>query len=314
MEEGMARSAQELQESSQALGNLDSLEERTSSRTLGIYNAAIFKITTGQNYTVHFVNASDVSMLSELISSTMELTNKSWISQYDTPYVSEVGDLYLVADIIGLSLKYLPEDSGSQKVCLHVNPVKNWTEVELGKFTSARPGTDMFIGYPSAEAGFKDCNGSEFLWPTMPVNPAGGLGITKYMRYENNSWVTPSPPSTSIDQMPSFRVLYGLAAPRSTGSRFQISLSFMITVICCNVLKLAAISWTLRRPLSSQIMTVGDCIVSFLESPDPVTAGFCTLDRKAAINEGDVAETHQPREIRFIDMLWGKHYSSRFIL
>ena len=58
----------------------------------------MFGVTTGQDYNIYFINASDVSTVSASASTKTNLTNEDWESLYDTQYVPSVGDLYLIID------------------------------------------------------------------------------------------------------------------------------------------------------------------------------------------------------------------------
>ena len=62
------------------------------------YNSAVFELTTGRDYDIYFINASDVSTVRALASTKTNLTNENWESLYDTQYVPSVGDLYLIID------------------------------------------------------------------------------------------------------------------------------------------------------------------------------------------------------------------------
>lgn len=69
------------------------------------YNSAVFELTTGRDYSIYFINASEVSTVRALASTKTNLTNENWESLYDTPYVPSVGDLYLIIDEVCLGVE-----------------------------------------------------------------------------------------------------------------------------------------------------------------------------------------------------------------
>ncbi|KUJ21272.1 uncharacterized protein LY89DRAFT_730060 [Mollisia scopiformis] len=80
-----------------------------------LYNSSIFEVTTGQHYNIYFVNGSDSSILENLEKTKTKLSNGTWQALYDTQYVPNAGDLYLIIDQFALSAK------------LDVYSSKNWS-------------------------------------------------------------------------------------------------------------------------------------------------------------------------------------------
>jgi hypothetical protein len=76
------------------------------------YNSAIFEVTTGQYYCIHFVNESDSSLVDTLATSNVYLSNSKWESLYDSQFVPDSGDIYLVIDqfALGASLDLSSEN------------------------------------------------------------------------------------------------------------------------------------------------------------------------------------------------------------
>lgn len=74
-------------------------------------------------------------------------------------------------------------------------------------------------------------------------------------------------------------IQYCLSQRATENCKLQFSLAIMITVIMCNLIKvicLSVIVWTRdQKPL----VTLGDAIASFLEKPDPNTAGCCIFGK-----------------------------------
>jgi hypothetical protein len=68
-----------------------------------------------------------------------------------------------------------------------------------------------------------------------------------------------------------------------TRSRIQLSLRFMVIVILCNAVKLGMMLWVLLRENSDFIVTIGDGVASYLDSPDPNTKALCVLSKDAIV-------------------------------
>lgn len=95
---------------------------------------------------------------------------------------------------------------------------------------------------------------------------------------EENPYRLVSSPGWDID--------YCLAEPTElTGMcQLQYSLIIMICVLIANATKFICIMFILRTHLDQVLATIGDAIASFLESPDPITAGRPFLTRSQARN------------------------------
>ena len=75
----------------------------------------MFGVTTGQDYNIYVINASDVSAVNALAPTRTNLTKYEWKSLYDTQYVPSAGDLYLVIDEFGLGVKLDPRSSSPNR-------------------------------------------------------------------------------------------------------------------------------------------------------------------------------------------------------
>ena len=81
-------------------------------------------------------------------------------------------------------------------------------------------------------------------------------------------------------QAPKFaHITHGYATKTDTLSRIQLSFTFMIIVISCNVLKLCTMFWALFMEREDYLVTTGDGAASFLEYPDPKTGRMCVSTR-----------------------------------
>ncbi|CAN9415574.1 unnamed protein product [Alternaria alternata] len=63
-------------------------------------------------------------------------------------------------------------------------------------------------------------------------------------------------------------------------SRVQVSLYFLVIVVCFNTLKFVVLLYVLATDQSAYLVTLGDAASSFLEHSDPHTKGKCVLGRK----------------------------------
>lgn len=75
---------------------------------------------------------------------------------------------------------------------------------------------------------------------------------------------------------------YCMSLPVAEQCMLQFSLTILLVVIGCNVVKLMCLLgtiWALNHPT---LVTLGDAIASFLEKPDSITRGFCMMTRKNA--------------------------------
>ena len=89
--------------------------------------------------------------------------------------------------------------------------------------------------------------------------------------YGSNAYYPPTPEISSID--------YCLSKRAKENCKLQFSLTIMIVVIICNMIKtvcMAIISW---KQDPEPLVTLGDAIASFLDRPDVTTDGHCIAGR-----------------------------------
>jgi hypothetical protein len=85
---------------------------------------------------------------------------------------------------------------------------------------------------------------------------------------------------------PPFHVGYAFREPLPSSNSVQISLAFMLVVVICNSLKVLAIYRTLKQCFPCQvILTSSDGVSSYVERPDVIALGLCTLERKDIIKQ-----------------------------
>lgn len=279
----------------------------------------MFGLTAGQDYNIYFINASDVSTVSALASTKSNLTNEEWQSVYNTQYVPIVGDLYLIIDEFCLDAElnlatYPPtwffsltsEVPGpTNKIILGgtftVNIALNTTDITI---STEQPSS--IVCFPvEAYNGFTM---PPIIWPnSLFMNAFSNLrwndnvSIDHYGWLSNNSSYTSNYQAMSYDQSEgntTLHVAYGLSTHVPQSSSIQIARVFIIVVIICNLLKTVAIFFTMRNCFSQQILTMGDAVSSYLQSPDISTLGACILKRKQLVRNIAHGKKHEPAQWR----------------
>jgi hypothetical protein len=76
------------------------------------------------------------------------------------------------------------------------------------------------------------------------------------------------------------KIDYCLAEKADSHCKLEFSISILVAVILCNLIKSAAMFWTLFRQRENTLVTFGDALESYLESPDRSTASRCLLGKK----------------------------------
>jgi len=63
----------------------------------------------------------------------------------------------------------------------------------------------------------------------------------------------------------------------------EFSIGILAAVIACNLIKSAAMLWTLFRQRENTLVTFGDALASYLKSPDRSTISRCLLSKKGLL-------------------------------
>jgi hypothetical protein len=84
--------------------------------------------------------------------------------------------------------------------------------------------------------------------------------------------------SRNTTQPLTVHITEGFTTDLGRNSRIQVNLWFMVIVISFNIFKLAIMLSTLIMDRSDYLVTLGDATASFLEDPEPLTDGKCTLE------------------------------------
>lgn len=68
-----------------------------------------------------------------------------------------------------------------------------------------------------------------------------------------------------------------------SGSRVQVAVWFLVIVILCNISKVVGISMAIKMCSVAHVVTVGDAVASFLETPEEFTEGKCLAKTPKAV-------------------------------
>jgi len=95
----------------------------------------------------------------------------------------------------------------------------------------------------------------------------------------------------------------------------QYSLTILIIIISCDSLKLLAMFLVLKMP-GNPLTTLGDAIASFMENPDPTTAGRCLMNnadmqRKSRVFGLVAAQPFENQTLPKLGMTWSEVVAPR---
>ena len=80
-------------------------------------------------------------------------------------------------------------------------------------------------------------------------------------------------------------VAYCLSVETPEVCRFEFSLQLLVVVVTCNLIKALCMALTVWKQKTPTLVTIGDAIASFLDSPDSTTVGRC-MTTKADVLRG----------------------------
>lgn len=280
------------------------------------YNSAVFGVTTGQDYKIYFINASHVSTTSAWASTKSNLTNKKWKSLYDTQYVPNVGDLYLIIDEFGLGAKLDLDYSPSNWSYLPTSEIRGagypfipgpiWPHVSNISVDITLDATNIIYSYKQPSSiltfnveAYNSSNMPELTWTDFVfINSSTNYTWRAGISIDDYGWLSTASPRNQSLGNTMVHVSYGLSTHVPYSSSIQIAQVFVVVVIICNFLKTVAIFFILQNSFSQQILTLGDAVSSYLASPDLSTLGACILDKKKLnenISHGEKYELAQWR-------------------
>jgi hypothetical protein len=216
-----------------------------------------------------------------------KLENTKWQNLYGTKYIPNSGDLYLVIDSISFNInvginnstwELLPPDNNTdykwQALPFPTNSRNTSIPMTLSLMLNGSSGTFIVAQQQPMQrvvvplAGYSTSSMPIFDFPDPLIINVTNSTWNDMLALNPDSWM-----------FPPFHIDYAFSEPVENSSSVQISLVFMLVVVTCNALKMIVIYRTLKEPLSSQILTLGDAVSSFLEHPDPITVGFCALEK-----------------------------------
>ena len=277
------------------------------------YNSAVFGVTTGQDYSIYLINASDVSTVGALASTKSNLTNGEWASLYDTQYVPSVGDLYLIINGFCLGVELDLNTSAPTWSYFITTEVPGPTNTFIPGWSNSTISVNMFLNptdmtykteQPSSILTFNvsDYNGSsmpQLTWPdSILINASTDLSWKTALSIDDQGWLSIPPSGNQLPGYTTRQVAYAFSTHVPQSSSIQIARVFMVVVVICNLSKTVAIFFTLRDSFSQQILTLGDAVSSYLKSPDLSTLGACILDNKKLIRNISHGEKHKPAQWR----------------
>ena len=253
-------------------------------------------MTTGQDYNIHFVNASNDVLMNDSASTKSNLTNKEWQSRYDTSYVPDSGDLYLVINETCLNIKLESNSSPPSWSCLAASEPPGPNE----QFAAGASFTVLMLLDLEAYDGRTM---PRLIWPNDTLISVSSTDTWRsLLSIDDQGWLSTTASLQNLtlplqSQTPSntiFHVAYGLSTHAPQSSSVQISWAFITVVILCNFVKTVAIFFTLRHSYSQQILTLGDAISTYLQHPEQSTIGACLLSKKDLLESVSQGGEHQP--------------------
>lgn len=198
----------------------------------------------------------------------------TWQDTYNTKYVAEHGDLFLVVDRFAFNI------------------TQDWAGINLTNYLS-----------------LELQNSDQASLRNLTIESPDWLRYDTFFNLANG--YTPSNSSLGNDSWPvSAHVDHAFSRLNSPKSRLQLSLTYILVVTACNLVKLGVMICTLVVDRSTYIVTLGDAVVSFLQRPDPITRLQCVLGKEEILHklgympyhemEGEELETHMLR----VEGLW----------
>lgn len=101
-------------------------------------------------------------------------------------------------------------------------------------------------------------------------------------------------------------VSYCLSQTHEEHCKLQFSVQILVAVIICNAIKCAAMFCVAWHHRETTFITFGDAIASWLDNPDPATAGRCSEGIRSAARKPNGHQAPQPQPIRLATHRW-KH-------
>ena len=100
-------------------------------------------------------------------------------------------------------------------------------------------------------------------------------------------------------------ISYCLSEPIPERCTLQYSMHILIVVVICNALKVLVMLFIFWKQETETLVTLGDAISSFLDNPDPTTAGQCLASKR------DIRKEFKPRDMNGDQFLAPKEWQSK---
>ncbi|KAK0640532.1 hypothetical protein DIS24_g9273 [Lasiodiplodia hormozganensis] len=138
------------------------------------YNSAIFEVTKGHSYTIHYVSSSNISEIDRINNTMDRLENHEWMERYSTQYVSDSTDLYFIVDRVGFDMTLANET-------WEITSPTSWNPSQFGtlNFPANDSSFPMMSSIDGASHGLSDL-GITFQWPEpVFINATVTTGLDK---------------------------------------------------------------------------------------------------------------------------------------
>ncbi|KAH7062959.1 hypothetical protein BKA63DRAFT_189701 [Paraphoma chrysanthemicola] len=241
------------------------------------YNSSVFEVFASQDFGVTATSAAiDEDALYG--GDWKTLNNKDWSRIYATEKVSGYGDLHLLIDQVSFEIQVQQNWSYTLRLSESVENCdwgsasrQNETfNLEVGISTDPKVLQIRPTGHTARfVASIEDftANKTEF--------PEYALPNTNILLSDSHENICPG--TGWLKSYPALHVKHARAKISKLGTRVQVALPFLSIVIASNVIKVIGIWLTIKTYSKEHLLTGGDAIASFLKTPEPMTAGRCTL-------------------------------------
>ncbi|KAH7071048.1 hypothetical protein FB567DRAFT_598307 [Paraphoma chrysanthemicola] len=251
------------------------------------YNSSVFEVFASQDF--------DITATSAVINETTlygsdwkMLNNKDWSRIYAAENISGYSDLHLMIDQVSFEIQVQQNWSYTLRLPTSVENCdwgstsrQNETfNIGVGfstdpKVLQIRP-IDRTARFVASIDDFT-ANKTEFPGLTLPAILPGKIGNI-------------CPGTGWLQAHPALYVKHARAKINNLANRVQVAIPFLCVVIACNFIKVIGIWLTIKTYSNEHLLTGGDAIASFLNTPEPTTAGRCTLTKSQRHRYGRESE------------------------
>ncbi|MCJ1431301.1 hypothetical protein MMC27_000652 [Xylographa pallens] len=236
-----------------------------------LYNSAIYETIVANQYTVtviaeDFLNGAAFNVSGYVAELSPEYTYFSKeISDYATQYESGLKNLQIQ----------------------NVSRIQNLSNLACitaygASFVTNR--ADLFAVSPNPDPLGNNSVLSFLFPPTIKEHESGGSWVCASSAKEPNYGqggcnIGTTEADASHWEIEDYPIAYCLSQQVSEICRFEFSMQLLIAVILCNLIKAICMAITVWQQKVPTLVTVGDAISSFLDSPDPTTFKNCMISR-----------------------------------